>query len=646
MSSSTENQTHPGETYSFQADVARLLHMMVHSVYSDKDIFVRELISNSADACEKLRYEALSRPELIKNDPAFLISITADKAARTLSFEDNGIGMNRSDLVQALGTIASSGTRAFIEKARRESGATNRDEKEIEGGSEPGERLIGQFGVGFYSVFMVADKVDVVTRKAGEEQSWLWSSDGAGSFEIATIDHEAAPEMGTRVTLHLKESEAHYADEWTLEKIIRERSSAIGVPIEFRSEPGAEAKRLAEGRALWTRSRADITEKEYSTFYQTISGRFDEPAMTLHWRAEGRFEYTALVFVPSAKPFDLFEPSRKGRGRLYVRGVLISDEFEIAAPWLRFVQIVVDAADLPLNVSREIIQQTPMLTAIKRAVTNRILNEIVKCSETEAERYNGIWTNFGAVLKEGLYEDPERRDNLFKLARFTTTAGENRSLSDYVSALRPNQTAIFYLVGDSATRLAVSPQLEGFRSRGIEVLLLSDPVDAFWVETAVGFDGKPFVSVTRGETDIASVPQVDGSTPPDAADVSAQVATLLAFMKQTLAEEVADVRASTRLRDSIACLVADESGPDMRLRQILQAHGKLSGPQKSVLEINPSHSLVEALAERLATGDDKDFVADAASLILDEARVMEGERPADATSFAARLTRVLQRALR
>ncbi len=633
------------QTHAFQADVSRLLHMMVHSVYSDRDIFVRELISNSADACEKLRYESVSDPALLDGDAAFLITITADKDARTLTFEDNGIGMDQNDLVQALGTIASSGTRAFVERSRSTQDKTSADEQELEGGAELAEKLIGQFGVGFYSIFMVADHVEVATRKAGDARAWSWSSDGTGSFDIASLDPKNAPARGTRVMLHLKELATQYTDEWTIEKIVREHSGAIGVPVDFRSSPDSEAKRLAEGRSLWSRPRSEITNEEYAAFYHRVAGKFDEPAMTLHWRAEGRFEYTALAFVPGSKPFDLFEPSRKGRGRLYVRGVLISDEAELAPGWLRFVQIVVDASDLPLNVSREIIQQTPMLAAIKRAVTNRIVSELIKCSEQDSERFAGIWENFGPVLKEGLYEDPERRDNLFKLARFTTTSGANRSLQDYASSLRPNQTEIYYLVGDSSARLAASPQLEGFRSRGIEVLLLSDPVDAFWVETAVGFDGKPFRSITRGETDLSAIPVLEGSTTPSLEPVSAQVATLIAFMKQALEGQVVDVRASTRLYDSIACLVADSTGPDMRLRQILQAHGKLGDAGGSILEINPGHPLVSALAARLGGEHDKELLDDAAWLILDEARLMEGEPPADSALFAARLTRTMQRAL-
>ena len=639
-----ESPSKSAETHTFQADVARLLQMMVHSVYSDKDIFVRELISNAADACEKLRYEAISRPDLVEGDTSFRVTITANNEARTLTFEDNGIGMDRDDLLNALGTIASSGTRAFVERTGQNTVGKSEEEREAEGGAQSESRLIGQFGVGFYSVFMVADRVEVATRKAGGDAAWLWTSEGAGSFNIDSLDDETAPQRGARITLHLKDSATQYADEWTVERIVREHSGAIGIPVDFVIAPGAEPKRLAEDRALWTRPRADISEKEYTDFYQSISGGFDEPAMTLHWRAEGRYEYTALAFVPSKKPFDLFEPSRKGRGLLYVRGVLISDEFEIVAPWLRFVQIVVDASDLPLNVSREIIQQTPMLAAIKRAVTNRIVNDLVKCADADAERFAGIWTNFGPVFKEGLYEDPERRDTLFKLLRFKSTSGDNRNLADYISSLRPNQTAIYYLVGDDASRLAASPQLEGFHSRGIEVILLSDPVDAFWVETAVGFDGKPFRSVTRGETDIDAIPLADGVTAPPT-DVSAQVATLIAFIKQTLGEQVAEVRASSRLYDSVACLVADTSGPDMRLHQILQAHGRLSETPKRVLEINPAHALVASLAEKISAGRDNDLISDAAWLIFDEARLMEGEKPTDASAFAARLSRVMQKAL-
>lgn len=644
MTADAAHQNASAETHSFQADVARLLHMMVHSVYSDRDIFVRELISNSADACEKLRYEALSRPELLEGAAGFQITITAAKDDRTLTFEDNGIGMDRQDLVHALGTIASSGTRAFIEKSRS-SGAGATEDRELDGGSNNSERLIGQFGVGFYSVFMVADRVEVASRKAGDQQAWLWTSDGAGAFEIAPLDDVNAPQRGTRITLRLKDNALDYADEWTIEKIVREHSGAIGAPIDFRSSPDAELRRLAEGRALWNRPKSDISEQDYTAFYRYFAGSFDEPAITMHWRAEGRFDYTALAFVPGSKPFDLFEPSRKGRARIYVRGVLISDELDILPGWLRFVHVVVDAPDLPLNVSRELIQQTPMLASIKRAVTNRVLSELAKCAENDAERYASIWENFGAVLKEGLYEDPERRDALYKLARFTSTAGERRSLMDYTAALRPNQTAIFYLVGDNASRVAASPQLEGFRARGVEVLLLADPVDAFWVEAALGFDGKPFRSVTREDVDISTIPQVEGE-PPTSQDVRPSVATLIAYVKQTLADAVADVRPSSRLQGSIACLVAGQQGPDMRLRQILQAHGKLSDAPKSILEINPGHALVVALAERLGGEEDRSLIDDAAWLIFDEARVLEGQAPSDPVRFAERLTRTIERALR
>lgn len=630
-------------SHAFQADVARLLHMMVHSVYSERDIFLRELISNGADACEKLRYEAIARPELTVGDPSFVISVTLDPAGDTITVADNGVGMNRDDLVNALGTIASSGTRAFLNQTASQK-ADALEERESEGGAESEARLIGQFGIGFYSAFMVADRVDVLTRKAGEDQAWRWSSDGQSAYSLEPIAADQAPPRGTRVVLRLKESAADFKEPWRLEKIIREHSGAIGVPVDFREEPNSEAKRIADGTALWTKPKSAISEDDYQEFYRSISHQFDAPALTAHWRAEGRFEYTALAFVPGARPFDLFDPGRAGKARLYVRRVLISEDAELLPNWLRFVRLVVDSADLPLNVSREMIQHTPMFAAIKKAVTNRILQELVKLSDSDAERFAGVWENFGQVLKEGLYEDAERRDQLFKIARFTTTAGSSRRLADYVSSLRPNQTSIFYLTGDDAARIAASPQLEGFRARGIEVLLLSDPVDAFWVETAVGYDGKPFRSVTQGDAAIESVPLAEGEAATSNAETTPEVAALMAFMKQTLGDAVADVKASSRLSESPACLVAPAQGPDLRLRKILAQHGQAIDAPKPVLEINTSHPLLLALAGRLETDGERGFVEDASWLIHDEARLMDGEAPADAKSFAQRMFRVLQRA--
>lgn len=623
-----------GTPHAFQADVSRLLHLMVHSIYSDRDIFIRELVSNAADACEKLRYEALTQPDLISDEGGFAIKITVDDADHRITIADNGIGMSHDDLVSALGTIASSGTRAFLDKLSQTEG----EEK------AKGAELIGQFGIGFYSAFMVADKVTVETRKAGSQEAFVWESAGQGTYVTRPIPLDEAPAHGTRVTLHLNDESHDYAQPGRLARIIREHSSAIAIPVDVIEKDGEDAQRVAEGSALWTRAKSDIKPEEYTDFYRSLAGQFDEPALTIHWRAEGRQEYSVLAFIPGSRPLDLFDPARKGRSKLYVRRVLISQDADLLPGWLRFVRLVVDSSDLPLNVSREMIQDSPVFAAIRKGIVNRLLQELTKTAESDPDTFKSIWENFGAVLKEGLYEDPERRDALFKLARFATSKNIEtaRTLTDYIGDLRPNQTDIWYITGDDQKRLEKSPQLEGFRSRGIEVLLLSDPVDAFWVSTALGFEGKPFKSVTQGTADIANVPLLEGETAPSN-ETSPEVATLIAFMKQTLAENVDDVRASDRLAESAACLVAPAHGRDRRLEQIL-AQGGMGSISKPVLEVNPSHPLVAALASHFAKGDDKTLIEDAAWLIHDEARVADGEPPADPTLFIARLTRMMTRA--
>jgi molecular chaperone HtpG len=627
------------KTQSFEADVSRLLHLMVHSVYSDRDIFVRELVSNAADACEKLRYEALAKPGLIGDGSPFAIAIAVDPDAKTLTFSDNGVGMSRADLAEGLGTIARSGTRAFLDKL-----SAAESEKE-------GANLIGQFGIGFYSAFMVADEVVVETRRAGASEAWRWSSDGKGSYTIAPLPIDEAPHRGSRVKLHLNESSHDYAEPYRLERIVREHSGAVPVPIDLVEKPGAEPRRIADGAAIWAKPKSEIKPEDYTEFYRGVAGQFDEPALTIHYRAEGRHEYTVLAFLPSSRPFDLFDPARKGRNKLYVRRVLISQDTDILPGWLRFVRLVVDSADLPLNVSREMIQESPVFAAIKKGVTNRVLQELSKLAESEEqadkEKFAKIWENFGAVLKEGLYEDPERRDALFKVARFATSAHPKaeRTLAGYVKDLRENQTAIFYLTGDDLKRLETSPQLEGFRARGVEVLLLSDPVDAFWVSTAAGYDGKPFKSVTQGAADIKTIPLVEGAKSTSGEEPSAEIATLFAFFKQTLGETVGEVRKSDRLTDSIACLVAPEFGPDRQLEKMLAAHGKLGDRAKPILEVNAGHPLVGSLAKRYREAADKASIEDAAWLIFDEARLMEGETPVDAQAFAGRLRRMMEKAL-
>ncbi|MBN9076480.1 MAG: molecular chaperone HtpG [Rhizobiales bacterium 65-79] len=620
------------ETKTFEADVARLLHLMVHSVYSDRDVFLRELISNAADACEKLRYEAISQPELFGDDPQPRITITADRDKRQLSVEDNGIGMSRDEMVEALGTIARSGTRAFMESM--EAGKT-----------ADGTQLIGQFGIGFYSAFMVADRVDVTSRRAGGEEAWRWSSDGKGAYEIGSVPLDEAPKRGTRVVLHLMEDANSYTEAFRLERLVKSQSGHVPVPIALVEKPSAEPKEVADGTALWMRPKSEIKPEEYTDFYRNVSGQYDEPAATIHFRAEGRQEYSVLAFIPGSRPFDLFDQDRKGRMKLYVRRVFITDDADLLPRYLRFVRGVVDSADLPLNVSREMIQESPLLAAIRKGVANRILAELARLAENEAEAYAGIWENFGTVLKEGLYEDYERRGQLFKLARFRSTAsGETlRSLDDYVASMKAGQKAIFFITGDDRARLETSPQLEGFKARGIEVLLLTDPIDSFWTTVAPEYESKPFRSVTQGAADLSDIPLLDDAAKPDP-ETSSEIATFIAFVKTVLGDAVSDVKASGRLTESPVCLVAPAHGPDRQFERLLNAAGRLDKAAKPILEINPRNDRIVALA-RLGKGE-RAFKEDAAHLLYDEARVLDGDKPADARAFSERLARLVARGLR
>jgi molecular chaperone HtpG len=619
------------ETHAFEADVAKLLHLMVHSVYSDKNVFLRELISNAADACEKLRYEGIAAPALLGEDAALRIMVTLDAEQRRLTIEDNGIGMSAADLADALGTIARSGTKSFMDRIAGASGAD-------------GAHLIGQFGVGFYSAFMVAEKVDVLSRKAGEGDAAVWSSDGLGSYTIAPVDPAEAPARGTRVVLHLMEDAKDYTERYKVEHSIKSQSGHVPVPIFLRETPEADPVEIADGAALWTKPKSAVSEADYADFYRSVSGQFDEPALTLHYRAEGRHEYAVLAFVPSTKPFDLFDPDRTGRVKLYVNRVFITEEAEVLPRYLRFVRGLVDSSDLPLNMSREMIQQSPILAAIKKGVTGRVLSELEKRAAADGESYLQIWENFGAVLKEGLYEDYERRETVLGLARFKTTASDGgwRSLADYEAAFKENQTAIYYATGNDLDRLATSPQLEGFRARGVEVLLLPDQVDNFWVTAGVDYKGKPFRSVTQGGADLGLIPLPEGSTAPSA-EASDQVGAFLAFVKTTLADAVSDVRASDRLTDSAVCLVASESGMDRELERLLAGAGRAPVAAKPVLEVNPRHDLVVRLA---ALGEaDAALREDGARLLFDEAQIADGEQPTDPRGFSARLARVILRAL-
>jgi molecular chaperone HtpG len=632
----TVTEENRSESRPFEADVAKLLQLMVHSVYADKSVFLRELIANAADACERLRYEALAAPALLGDDAKPRITLSLDAHKSELTVEDNGIGMSRDEMVEALGTIARSGTKAFLD--RLEAGQAGKAEEET--------ALIGRFGVGFYSAFMVAERVEVISRHAGSDEAFIWSSDGKGSFAIAPVDSVTteAPRRGTRVVLHLMEDAKNYTERHTVERLVRAQSGHVPVPIAIVEKPGAEPAEITDGAALWAKPKAEIKPADYTDFYRSSAGQFDEPVLTIHFHAEGRQDYTSLFFVPGSRPFDLFDPDRKGRIKLYVKRVFITDDADILPRYLRFIRGLVDSSDLPLNVSREKIQESPLLAAIRKGATSRVLGELERLADKEQETYTKIWDIFGAVLKEGIYEDFERRDALLALARFRTTAAADawRSLKDYVGALKPNQTAIYYLAGDDLERLRSSPHLEGFRARGIEVLLLPDPVDSFWVMTGMGFDGKPFKSVTQGAADLTLIPLVDANEAP-APELADSVKKFLVFMQGALGDAVAQVRASERLTDSAVCLVAGEKGPDRALEKILAGAGRLTAASKPILEVNPRHPLVVALSG--LGEDERTLKEDAAHLLLDEARVLDGERPADAKSFSERLARVLEKSV-
>ncbi|MBY5454189.1 MULTISPECIES: molecular chaperone HtpG [Rhizobium] len=626
----TKTAEQTAESHVFEADVARLLHMMVHSVYSDRNVFLRELISNAADACEKLRYEAIETPSLLGADAENRITLTLDEENRQLIVEDNGIGMGRDEMVEALGTIARSGTRAFMERIEASKAAE-------------GAQLIGQFGVGFYSCFMVAERVDVISRRAGTQEAWTWTSDGKGSYSVSSATSlTEAPSRGTRIVLHLMEDAKQYTSRWTIERIVKEQSGHVPVSIRLIEKPGKEPVQITDGTALWTKSKSDVSKEEYTDFYRGVSGQYDEPALTVHFRAEGRQEYTALAFIPGTQPFDMFDPERKGRMKLYVKRVFITDDADLLPRYLRFVRGLVDTADLPLNVSREMIQESPILAAIRKGITSRIITAIEKVAESDADAFLKFWENFGAVLKEGIYEDFERRAQLLALARFRTSSSNEgyRSLADYVKDAKEGQNAVYYVAGGSLDQLKASPQLEGFRARGIEVLLLSDSIDSFWTMNAPDYEGKAFKSITQGAADLAQFAKLDGQTTQEAEDNS--TATFLVFAKQKLADQIADVRASDRLTESAVCLVAPEDGYDRQMEKILRNAGRLQDAAKPILEINLLHPLIKTIA---SVEGDASYQEDAAFLLLDQARILDGDRPADPRRFAERLARVFQRSV-
>jgi molecular chaperone HtpG len=613
--SDTQDAAPAPERHSFGAEVGRLLDLVVHSLYSEREIFLRELVANAADATDRRRFEALTDSAIsAPENPS--IRVTPDRPARTLTIADDGIGMSRDELAQNLGTIAKSGTKAFT--------AT------LEGASaDERPALIGQFGVGFYAAFMVADRVEVTSRRADAAEAWTWASDGRGEYTLAPAERETA---GTTIVLHLKSDAEEFLEPYRLETIIRKWADHITLPVTI-ARDGKDVP-ANEGTALWRKPKAEVEEKSYTELYRHLAHNFDEPWATLHWRAEGQLEFYALLFIPGSRPFDAFDNDRDSHVRLHVRRMFITADAKLLPEFLRFVVGVVDTEDLPLNVSREMLQATPVLARIRRAVTNRVLTEL-KTRAKDAENYSKFWENFGPTLKEGIWGDSEHRPALTELMRFRSTAVEGwTSFADYIGRMKPNQQAIYYLAGDDHAALTGSPQLEGFAARGIEVLLFSDPVDAFWPDRMDKVDEKPLRSVTQGAADLSLLPapETDG----EAADVTALVPAL----KAALGSAVDDVRPTDRLVGSAAVLAAPAHGPDLQMQRLLRRTGRAGPPLPPILEINPRHALIRALASQVASGQD---VGEAAETLFDLARVQDGETPRDPAAFARRVAAALAR---
>ena len=622
------------EKMEFQAEVSKVLGLVINSLYSNKEIFLRELISNASDACDKLRYLSLTDQQLAKGLAEFSINITTVKKDRTITIADNGIGMNNADLVENLGTVARSGTTAFLES--------------LSGDEKKDSALIGQFGVGFYASFSVGEKVEVLTRKAGEKQAWLWTSDGKSSYSIAEAERN---DPGTSVTVYLKKEEKDYIEEARIRNIVRTYSDHISIPIMLAGKEGDT--QINTGSAIWTRQKKDITDEQYKEFYHHVGNVYDEPWVTLHNRAEGKIEYTNLMFIPSSKPYDLMNPDRKNRLQLYVKRVFITDDCDDLMPaYLRFVRGIVDSEDLPLNVSREMLQHNVVVKRIRSALIRRVFNELKKKAEKNPEEFSKFWANFGAVLKEGLYEDHENRDKILEIVRFNSTASDKLiSLAEYVERMKKGQTEIYYISGEGLDLVKASPQLEGFKARGIEVLLMTDPVDEFWLPMVGQFDEKPFTSATSGSVDLSKIKNVkdkkenDDKNEAKKAD-DASVAKLILALKESLGETVKDVCSSDRLTDSAVCLVAGEGDMDLHLERMLKMQGQMEVPTAArVLEINPAHPLIIKMSEVVNKPTKKTALNDMALLLFDQARIIEGEPVSDPAAFSQRLNSILEQGL-
>ncbi len=629
------------ETLNFQTEVKQLLQLMIHSLYSNREIFLRELISNASDACDKLRFEAIDRPELFENDPELKIRVSFDRDARTITVSDNGIGMSRQETIEHLGTIARSGTREFF--------------SQLTGDQARDATLIGQFGVGFYSSFIVADRVTVLSRRAGAAAAdgVRWESDGSGEFSVEATER---PQRGTDVILHLRTA-AEGADAesspdellsgWRLRGIIRKYSDHISLPILMPKENWDKDKSqyvqldewepVNQASALWARPKSELTDEQYRAFYRHLTDDTEDPLAYTHNRVEGRTEYTQLLFVPAKAPFDLWDRQNRRGIRLYVRRVFIMDDAEQLMPvYLRFVKGVIDSADLPLNVSREILQESRDVRAIREGCTRRVLSMLEDLVENDKEKFARFWTEFGQVLKEGIGEDIGNQERIAKLLRFASTASESAptvSLTEYVGRMKPGQQKIYYVTGETAASAAASPHLEVFRKKGVEVLLMTDRVDEWMLSFLHEFDGKPLVSVARGGLDLDEL--ADEAEKQEATRIAAEYKELVARVKAALGERVKDVRVSHRLTDSPSCLVSDEGDISGHLERLLKQAGQKAPERKPILEVNPNHPLVVRMQ------DEQDRFADWALLLVDQAQLAEGGQLEDPAGFVKRLNEML-----
>ncbi|MEM9207968.1 MAG: molecular chaperone HtpG [Pseudomonadota bacterium] len=628
MTETIETEAASKETLGFQTEVRQLLHLMIHSLYSNKEIFLRELISNASDAADKLRFEALADSTLLAGDPDLKIDVSFDKDAGTLTISDNGIGMSRDEVIENLGTIARSGTAEFLQQL---SGDQTRD-----------ANLIGQFGVGFYSAFIVADKVSVETRRAGAEASAgvRWTSDGEGEFTIESVERDR---RGTDVTLYLKSDSVDFADAFRLESLIRKYSDHIGFPVSLADLQGEDpaAKTVNSATALWTRPRTEVTDDEYREFYKHLSHDFEDPMSWSHNKVEGRREYTSLLFIPARAPFDLWNREAPRGLKLYIQRVFIMDEAEQFLPlYLRFVKGVIDSADLPLNVSRELLQQNPELEAMRGALTKRALDMIAKLAAGESADdtpgYGQFWTAFGTVLKEGFIEDPQNSDKLLKLMRFATTdssgADQNQSLDDYVSRMQDGQDKIYYLLADTYEKALASPQLERLKDSGVEVLLLIDKIDPWVVEHLPEYDGKAFQDISRADL---SLPDGDGEITQSA--LNDEHKPFLKKLRNVLKARVETVNASQRLKDSPACVVTGEQDLTPQIRRMLEAAGQEVPESLPVLEVNVDHPLVANLS---LESDDTRF-EDLANIVLDQALLAESGQLSNPGAYLRRVNSLL-----